>query len=563
MAGSVRALTSGQIMRAALVVLLGFLASGVLGLVRTAAYTAAFGATDELDVFFAAQRIPEMLFTLIAGGALGSAFIPVFARYLNTDDAHAWRLASAVMSWSALAASVLGFMLAVTAPLYMPALLAEVPLEFQELAADLTRWMLITTVIFSFSGLAMGILNAHQQFLLPSIAISMNNIGLIVGAVVIAPLIPTDSGPFAYSAGGPYNIYGLAFGSILGAALHLTVQIPGLVRIRAAIRPLFSTAVDGTGLVLRLMLPRMLGLAVTQLNFLVNVYFAGRMAEGSNSAINVAWFIMFFALGVIAQSVGTAVFPSLAKLAAEGDHAAFGERLRTAMSSILFLAIPASFGLIVLGHPVVALFLQRGQWTSAATAGTAWALAFFALGIAGHGLLEVLSRAFYALSDTRTPVLIGVLSLLSNIVLSIVFIQLIDDPGAFTRTASARIALPDAPVRLLENISLARGPVAGLALANSLTTLLEAAALWYILSRRIGSLNDRVLLRRLAGSLIAAVGMGAAVYGIAAILDGTSNFIIVALGGAFGAAVYFVFAAALGIPEARAIPTLARRILRR
>src|SRR5687768_16050094 len=164
MAGSVRALTSGQIMRAALVVLLGFLASGVLGLVRTAAYTAAFGATDELDVFFAAQRIPEMLFTLIAGGALGSAFIPVFARYLTTDDAHAWRLASAVMCWSALAASVLGLLLAVTAPLSMPALFAEVPVEFRDLAADLTRWILITTVIFSFSGLTMGILNVHQQF---------------------------------------------------------------------------------------------------------------------------------------------------------------------------------------------------------------------------------------------------------------------------------------------------------------------------------------------------------------------------------------------------------------
>lgn len=563
MTSHVRALTSGQIMRAALVVLLGFLASGILGLVRTAAYTAYFGATGELDVFFAAQRIPEMLFTLIAGGALGSAFIPVFARYLNTDDAHAWRLASAVMSWSALAASVMGFVLALTAPLYMPALLGEISPEFQEIAANLTRWMLITTVIFSFSGLTMGILNAHQQFMLPSIAISMNNIGLIIGAVVIAPLIPTSTGLFAYPAGGPYNIYGLAFGSILGAALHLIVQIPGLIRIRATIRPLFATTIAGTGLVLRLMLPRMLGLAVTQLNFLVNVYFAGRMAEGSNSAINVAWFIMFFALGIIAQSVGTAVFPSLAKLASEGDHAVFGERLRAAMSTILFLTIPASIGLIVLGQPVVALFVQRGQWTSAATAGTAWALAFFALGIAGHGLLEVLSRAFYALSDTRTPVLIGILSLFSNIILSIIFIQLIDDPGAFTRTASARIALPAPPVRMLESMSLARGPIAGLALANSLTTLLEAAALWFILSRRIGSLNDRVLLRRLAGSLIAAIGMGASVYGLTIALQAMPNLVIVAIGGAFGAAIYFVFAAALGIPEARAIPALARRIVRR
>ncbi len=125
--GQVRVLSAGQMLRAALVVVLGFLASGLLGLVRTAAYAASFGAAAELDVFYAAQRIPELVFTLVAGGALGSAFIPVFNRYLGKDDDHAWRLASAVLSWSALAAAGLGLVLAVTAPLYMPLLLSDVP----------------------------------------------------------------------------------------------------------------------------------------------------------------------------------------------------------------------------------------------------------------------------------------------------------------------------------------------------------------------------------------------------------------------------------------------------
>ena len=540
MTREVRALSTGQIVRAALVVLLGFLASGVLGLVRTAAYTAYFGASVELDVFFAAQRIPEMLFTLVAGGALGSAFIPVFARYLNRDDPQAWRLASAVMSWSAAAAALIGILLAVTSPLVMPLLLRDVPDAYQALSADLTRWMLITTVIFSVSGLTMGILNAHQQFFLPALAISMNNIGLIIGAVGISPLIPVDAGLFAFAPVGERSIYGLAFGAILGAALHLLIQLPGLVRVRAVIRPLFSTRVEGSGLVLRLMLPRMLGLAVTQLNFLVNLYFAGQMVEGSNSALNVAWFIMFFVLGIIAQSVGTAVFPSLARLAAEGDLAAFGSRLTSAMSGILFLAIPASVGLIVLGRPVVALMVERGEWLSDATAGTAWALAFFAVGIAGHGLLEVLSRAFYALSDTRTPVLIGIASLISNIVLSVVFIRFIGEPA-----------------------SLARGPIAGLALANSLTTLLEAAVLWWILSRRIHTVDDRLLLSGSGRSLAVSALMGTIVALLSSALVGRADLIIVLVCGAVGATVYFIFRAAVGIAEARAVPMLIMRRLRR
>lgn len=540
MSSEVRALSTEQIARAALVVLLGFLASGVLGVVRTAAYAAYFGAGEELDVFYAAQRIPEMLFTLVAGGALGSAFIPVFARYLDRDNTHAWRLASSVMSWSAAAAAALGLILALTAPLYMPPLLSNIPAEYQALASDITRWMLITTVIFSISGLMMGILNAHQQFLLPALAISMNNIGLIIGAVVLSAIIPTDSGPFAYPAQGERSIYGLAFGAILGAVLHLVIQIPGLVRVRATIRPLFSTNVEGSGSVLRLMLPRMLGLAVTQLNFLVNLYFAGQMVSGSISALNNAWFVMFFVLGIIAQSVGTAVFPSLAKLAAENNLADFGSRLSSAMRGILFLAIPASVGLIVLGRPVVSLMVERGEWMPEATAGTAWALAFFAIGIAGHGLLEVLSRAFYALSDTRTPVLIGVAALVSNIILSAVFIRLIGDPE-----------------------TLSRGAFAGLALSNAVTTLLEAAALWWLLSRRIKTLDDRLLITSVTRSLAAALVMGAAVALVASVLTTAPDIVLVAAGGALGLVVYFAASAAFGVEEARTVPMMVLRRFKR
>ncbi len=536
----VRVLSAGQMMRAVLVVLLGFLASGILGLIRTAAYAAAFGASVELDVFNTAQRIPEIVFTLVAGGALGSAFIPVFNRFRDDENDERWRFASAVTTWSATGAAGLGLILALTAPLYMPMLLPVAPVAYQALAADLTRWMLLTTVIFSVSGLMMGILNAHQQFLLPALAISMYNIGLIIGAVWIAPNLSTQTGAFAYAASGNVNIYGLAFGAILGASLHLLIQVPGLIRIRARLRPLFSLNVTGTGMVLKLMLPRMLGLAVTQINFLVNIYFANGMAEGSNSALTTAWFLMFFALGVIAQSAGTAVFPSLAKLAGDGDLKGFGERLTPVMGALLFFALPASVGLMVLGEPLVRLLLEREAWTAQATAGTAWALAFFAVGVAGHALLEVLSRAFYALSDTRTPVTVGIVSLLANIVLSVIFIQFIGVPG-----------------------SLARGPIAGLALANSLTTLIEAGVLWALLQRRVVTLDSRTLIQRTSRMLVGAAVMGGCVWALMATLNSAPTVFVVGIGGTAGVVIYFALTAILRVPEAGILPRMVMRRLRR
>jgi putative peptidoglycan lipid II flippase len=246
---------------------------------------------------------------------------------------------------------------------------------------------------------------------------------------------------------------------------------------------------------------------------------------------------MFFVLGVIAQSVGTAVFPSLSALAAAKDLVGFKDRLAGAMRGVLFLSFPSTIGLMLLGSAGIRVLFERGAWTAEDTAATAWALSFFALGIAGHSLLELLSRAFYALSDTRTPVLIGVASMISNIVLSLIFIRLLGSPA-----------------------SLSRGAFAGLALANSLTTLLEALALWLLLRRRIGDLNDRFILDGALRALVAALGMGAFLWALNSLMQRSSAVLTTVLGVALGISLFFALALALGIDEARSIPrTLLRR----
>jgi putative peptidoglycan lipid II flippase len=264
------------------------------------------------------------------------------------------------------------------------------------------------------------------------------------------------------------------------------------------------------------------------------------MLPGSNSALTMAVMLTFFALGIIGQSVGSAVFPSLSALAAEQDFDGFKDRLTGALRSVLFLAFPATVVLVLLGEPLVEILLQRNLWRAEDTQATAWALAFYATGIAGVALLEVLSRAFYALEDTWTPVKIGIAAMLSNIGLSLLFIQFVGDPD-----------------------SLVRGPFAGLALANALTTNLEALLLWWLLRRRIGPIQDRRLLQGAGKALLAALLMGAALLPLLAAWGDQGPLLLLVACAGLGAAIFFGVSLLLGLDEARAVPAMLLRRLRR
>jgi putative peptidoglycan lipid II flippase len=532
-----RALSSRQIQVASVVIALSFVLSGALGVVRQAIIGGLFGAGSALDAFYAAFRIPEMLFTLVAGGALGSAFIPVYSRYLSRDDTEgAARLASAVMMVILLLASGL----ALIACLLSPAITATVLLPGasaaqQALTAELMRVMLLTVIIFSVSGLVMGILNANQRFLAPALAPSMNNIGLIFGAIMFAPSM---------------GVHGLALGAVLGAILHLVIQLPALRATRPGLRFLRDVRVPGTGQVIRLMGPRVIGSAAVQINFVVNTALASGMAPGSLTALTVAFNLMFVVLGVIGQSVGTAIFPTLSLLGARDDgYAGFRRTLAGALRGVLTLAIPATIGLILLAGPLVATIYERGRWSQADTVAASWALMFYALGLSAFVLQEVLNRAFFALQDTLTPVAIAIGGMFINVLLSLLLIRVVQGQ-----------AIPfGTPVNPLTSLALwtespGQGPFGGLALANALATMIESAVLWALLRRRIGSLEDRAVLRTSLRALAAALPMGAAVYVVAELLANQPAPVILLGAGAAGLVVFQGAALLVGLPEARAIP---------
>ena len=314
---------------ATLIVMLFFVLSRVTGLAREMIIGAQFGTGADLDAYLAAFRLPDLLFQLVAGGALGSAFIPTFATYWVRDDrAGAWLLFSRVLNLVTLILVLMAGLGAVFSPLLVEHVIAPgFSPEQQALTASLMRWMLLSTVIFGASGLVMAALNALQHFLLPAVAPVVYNVSIILGAWFLAPVI---------------GVYGLVAGVIVGALGHLLVQIPGLVRQRAQYTFDWTVRDPGVYEVARLMAPRVLGLFFVQLHFLVNTILASGLSEGSLSSLNYAWLLMLLPLGVFAQAIATASFPTLSAQIAAGQSAAMRATFGQILRIVFFLTIPAA-----------------------------------------------------------------------------------------------------------------------------------------------------------------------------------------------------------------------------
>lgn len=447
-------------------VMVCFVASRALGLLRDVVISHQFGTSRALDAYLAAFTLPDLVFNVLAGGALGSAFIPVFAAALAQDDARrAWRLANTVIVLVFLVLTAICALLAIYAREVVALTVARgfAPAD-QVLTADLMRWMLVTPVVFGISGIVMGILNSYQHFVLPALAPVIYNVAIIVGALVLAPTL---------------GVYGLVVGVVAGSLLHLAIQIPLVCRFRLRIPNLTSEILNLKSAdvreVMRLMLPRMLGIAAVHINFVVNTMLASALPTGAIAALAYAWRVMLLPVGIVGQSLATAVFPTFSAQVARAELDDLRATFSTTFRATLFLTIPATAGLIVLGAPIVTLLFQRGEFTAESTRQTTFALQFFALALFAHSSLEIVARAFYALHDTFTPVVVGIGAMLLNIALSLILI---------------------APLQH-----------GGLALANSIATMLEVTILLVLLRRRIAGIDEARIARATARIVVATMVM--------------------------------------------------------
>jgi putative peptidoglycan lipid II flippase len=506
--------------------MLAIVTSQLMGLLRGIVVAQAFGAAPELDAFFAANRVSETLFLLIAGGALGSAFIPTFSGLLATSRREAaWRLASAIANVLILILTLLGALAAWLAPQIVRYALApgfSADAALFTLTVSLLRIQLISVVLFGLGGLVVGILNAHHVFLLPALTPAMYQAGIIVGALWLAPSM---------------GAAGLAWGVVLGAGLYLLLQVPSLLRRRGRYHLTLGSGDQAVARVLLLMGPRLLGVAVVQLNFWVNTWLASQMAAGSVTGLYYGFSLMLMAQAAIAQSVAIAALPTFSAQHALGKVDELRRALATSLRGVALLALPASIGLALLRGPLIGFLYERGEFTDRAVVLVAWPLLWYAAGLLGHSLMEVLTRAFYAQQDTRTPVIIGTVAMGLNVVLSVTLAELFARVGWM--------------------------PHGGLALANSLATALEATVLFVVMRRRLRGLEDRQIGLGLGAAALAGLGMAIAltlwVRGLGNLADG-----LVTVGGvAVGAIVYGLALWLMGVREVRSLAAVAANRLSR
>jgi putative peptidoglycan lipid II flippase len=462
-----------QIVRAAGTVMAAFLISNLVGLVRGMLIYRAFGTSASLDSFWAANRVTETLFNLMAGGALASAFVPTFTGFLTRDEkANAWKLASATANLLVLVLTSISILAWFFAPqIVRYGLFALAPDQNPGqagLTVELLRLMLPSVVIFGLSGLVMAVLNAHQVFWIPAIAPSMYSLGMILGVTVL----PSSLG-----------VQRLAYGAVLGAGMHFLVQIPALLRLRGRYSLTLGRGLPAVKDVLRLMGPRLLGVAVVQLNFIVNIIIALSLPEGSASSINLAFSLMLIPQMAIAQSIAIASLPTFSAQVAQGKINEMRSALAATLRAVLLLAVPASLGLIMLRVPLVRMLYEDGQFGARSTQFVAWALLWYAAGLVGHSVVEIISRAFYALHDTRTPVAMTLISMTLNVLFSLLFSRWFLAAGWL--------------------------PHGGLALANSLATALETAGLLILMRRKLNGLEGGRLWKALSQAALAAGGMSA------------------------------------------------------
>jgi putative peptidoglycan lipid II flippase len=497
-----------HIARNVLMVAAMFALAAAAGLVRNMIIGRTFGIGAGLDAYYAAFKLPDLLFTIVAGGALATAFIPVFADFLAEGDRQdAWRLTAAITNWVILIVGCLAAVAGFLAPWLVRTVIAPgFPPEQQAETAAVMRIVLISTVVFGISAVQGSALHGFKHFLLPALAPVAYSAGIIAGAVWLAPR---------------WGILGLAVGAVIGSILHLAIKIPGLIHFGFRWWPILHA---GQGMVRRvavLMVPRVLDLGVFHLTLLATTNLASRLGAGSVSALEWGWDAMQLPETIIGTAFGLVAFPTLADLAARGDRDGLRDTLTESLRTVLTLAVPAAVGLIVLGRPLLSLLYQRGAFDSQATEAVYVALFFYALGLVAHSCLELAARTFFAQQDTVTPLLLAIASAALNIGLAVILM----------------------------------GPMGygGLALANSLAVTAEVLALLAVLSRRLHGLQGRKLGSLFLRVLLASLIMGGVIVGVYAFgaRTGWGRLMMLMASGTIGLIVYLGACQVLRVRELR------------
>lgn len=374
-----------------------------LAFLRSIIIARQFSLSFELDAFNVANNLPDMLFALISGGAMSMALIPILSEYLTTRGRpEAWKLFSRIANLAFVVTAIVGIFIAIFAEQIVRSEIGIAPgfgPEEQDVIIKLMRLNLIATTIFSVSGLVMGGLQANQHFFLPAMAPALYNIGQIFGALVFSPTEPYTIGPVTFPALG-LGIPGLVYGVILGATLHLGIQIPGLIKYKFRWTPSLTLKDEGVLKALKIMGPRLVTMIGIQLVFIARDNFASRLGVGAITSLTYGWMIMQVPETLLGTAIATAILPTISEYAATENWGKFRETIENAIRVLIALTLPFAAILAAGLLPLVRLvFGFDVDGTSLLT----WTARAYLLTLAGYALQEVLSRAFYARKEALIP----------------------------------------------------------------------------------------------------------------------------------------------------------------
>ncbi len=495
-----------------------FGADKLLGVFRTVIIGRQFGLSEELDVFNAANNLPDLLFALISGGALAIAFIPVLSEILSKEGRDSsWRLFSGVAN---LAFIVTGGLAVLVALLASPLVRGELGIapgftpDQQNLAVELMRLNLISTLIFSISGLVMAGLQANQHFLLPAVAPLVYDLGQIFGVFILAPEEGYLIGGIRLPALG-LGINGLVYGVIFGAALHLLIQVPGLIKYRFRWTPKIDFKDPAFRKVLRLMGPRLVSMAFIQLIFLARDNLASRLPVGSVTALSYGWWIQQVPETLIGTAIATALLPTLSEHIAAKDQGAFRGTIERALRVMIALSLPIA---VILSLGSLSLIQFAFGFSLEESRLILWATRGYLAGLLGHSIVELGVRSFYAKQNAWVPMAISGLGLIIYIGFAVLFM---------------------APLG-----------AGGISLANAISYSIQGLLLFVLLNR--GLSREIKVGGTLIRSLLSAIGAGLCIWLIIFVLPLSLSPLLLSMGG-------MILAGAIGaIPIWREIKLLVK-----
>lgn len=426
MIGKMLGVQTSRVSSIAILLAASFFLSRILGVWRDRLLAGRFGAGSDLDIYFAAFRIPDFIYAVFIAGGLTAVFLPIFSEYFRKDEKEAWRITSSLFYLVSLGMLILSVILIIAMPFLVGLITPGFSPEMRKELLPLANLMLLSPIILGISGVLSGVIQYFNRFFAYALAPIMYNLGIIGGILFLEP---------------SFGLKGVVWGVVIGTVLHSGIQLYPAFRSGFRLHGVLDLKHPAITQALWLMAPRTLGAAAYNLNITIVTAIASTLSAGSIAIFNFANNLHFFPVTLIGVSLGTAVFPALSRNHAEGDSVSFARNFSSGFRQILFLTMPPILLLFILRFPVIDLLLKTGKFDALSARLTAATLGIFAFGIFSQVFIPYLIRVFFALKDTKMPTVIGIVSVAVNIVLVLLFLGTFSSSNAIRNFFSRFLGL--------------------------------------------------------------------------------------------------------------------------